>query len=90
MTELQGSPDTPTGDDVRANEWVSCRVGRADDPEMFDGRTIWGDGWATQVRGNGVVLYFERKGGGVEYGVSLDDARRLRDLLNVATARRFL
>lgn len=61
-----------------------------DDPEFFHGLTMWGDEWSAQIRDDEVILYFahgDASPGGTEYAIDAEEARRLRDLLNVATAR---
>jgi len=61
-----------------------------DDPEFFHGLTMWEGGeFSAQIRDDALALYFG-SGRTAEAGVSLvplKAARRLRDLLNVATAR---
>jgi hypothetical protein len=73
------------------------------DPEFFHGLTMWStdqpDGYpafAAQVRDDSVDLVFNERqdnghvGSRFEREIPLADARRLRDLLNVATARGYL
>lgn len=62
------------------------------DPEFFHGLTMWGKAVSVQVRENAVIIH-PLPGGPTEKNdpaLPLDDARRLRDLLNVATARGYL
>jgi hypothetical protein len=66
------------------------------DPEFFYGLTMWVDGTSAQVRDTTVVVHamqtrdvFVRPVAG-EVEMSHTAARRLRDLLNVATARGML
>lgn len=56
-----------------------------DDPEFFYGLTMWADGLSAQVRDTTVVLF--DRGRETENEIDQVAARRLRDLLNVATAR---
>lgn len=73
------------------------------DPEFFHGLTMWSEdrpdgfpAFAAQVRESGVDLVFNERrddghvGSRFEQEIPLADARRLRDLLNVATARGYL
>lgn len=59
------------------------------DPEFFHGLTFWGQSVSAQVRERGVVIVYDLPSG-PEVGLTPSDARRLRDLLNLATARGFL
>lgn len=63
-----------------------------EDAELFHGLTVWTESVSAQVRDYGVVVHV-MDDGPTDLGdplLSKDDARRLRDLLNVATARGFL
>lgn len=59
------------------------------DPEFFHGLTFWGQMVSAQVQERGVVVVHDLPGG-PDVTMTPDDARRLRDLLNLATARGFL
>lgn len=59
------------------------------DPEFFHGLTFWGQMVSAQVRDRGVLVVHDLPDG-PDITMTPDDARRLRDLLNVATARGFL
>ncbi len=68
------------------------------DPEFFHGLTFWGEKVSAQVREassaeeylTGLVVHPLGTPEGEEVFLPMPDARRLRDLLNVATARGFL
>jgi hypothetical protein len=82
-------------------EWGISDMGRItgaqrtidQDPEFWHGLTLWGSatdvastrdcGWAAQIRDSHVQFMFNDN----EFEVPAEEARRLRDLLNVATAR---
>lgn len=57
------------------------------DPEFFYGLTMWVDGTSAQVRDTTVIVHAMNAAPPQEVEMSLVAARRLRDLLNVATAR---
>lgn len=61
-----------------------------DDPEFWHGLTMWEEGVSAQVRDGALVLHFVNSDdGSVQGEFELDEPAvlRLRDLLNVATAR---
>lgn len=68
------------------------------DPEFFHGLTFWGEKVSAQVREassaeeyrNALVIHTLGEDDGHGTVLPMPDARRLRDLLNVATARGFL
>lgn len=66
------------------------------DPEFFHGLTMWGDFGAAQIRNEGLALHVgpnaqrSTREEGQPVIVALDEARKLRDLLNLATARGML
>jgi len=60
--------------------------------EMMDGLTIWTDSVSVQVRDDEVALSVQESAvrsaeAGAPVLIPADDARKIRDLLNVATAR---
>jgi hypothetical protein len=59
------------------------------DPEFFHGLTFWGQMASAQVQDRGVLIVHDLPDG-PDITLTPDDARRLRDLLNVATARGLL
>jgi hypothetical protein len=75
---------------IRSGRWRMTEAKAIDDdPEFFHGLTLWTEAISAQVRDYGLVIH-AMPGGPTEQGdpiLSLADARRLRDLLNVATAR---
>lgn len=71
---------------------ASTPHGVDDDPEMYHGLTVWTDSVSMQVRDSDVVLHV--MDGATRSPEHLEpvlipkaEARRIRDLLNVATAR---
>lgn len=93
---VQGPVIEPPSDVPIGPSSVGVRTPIDEDPEFFHGLTMWsrrtvrgahnGCPFAAQVRDHGLVLAFN----GEDYEVDMQDARRLRDLLNVATARGLL
>lgn len=62
------------------------------DPELFHGLTIWTDSVSMQMRSDDVALHVRSEAPrspetGNPVLLSHDEARKMRDLLNVATAR---
>jgi hypothetical protein len=71
------------------------RLAPSEDPELFYGLTIWDGFGSMQVRDTGVALaVMDNAPRSSEMGrpvlLTNAEARRIRDLLNIATARGFL